>query len=468
MWCSATALCKCWVGCFHWGTHMAFDRDQTNFSQKMRFKIWTVYEVGMKFKHFKRERVLHDDRIEIVPNPKHFGVVLQSTVLTNCKQAPTPSAVGSVKQKFDDGAVLDMQERRFYRGNVGSLQYLSIDCLLWFAFRDKCLCEGDEATDRSFMDTTESIGPIFGKSPVRVLLILEQTMHHMVHFFASLVGQWFGWKCQGQEKSIEFETWGRWMSAVFCIKQTEVTRALKWWSWVLRCSIDHQWSNVDPRSLFFTGLEVLTELLLDSAAARGRCRREGVGTICHLSRQVLWLQQLAKRGVITVGACVHPQITAQIWRKSLFVHRFRQLMRWNGLVLDRHEKSVISDTEDGQGENDQRGTAVQTICDLWQGGGGALDALGKLVRTIRGTNWVSGQVLGAVPQVVDTLSEDSSSGSAGHGEMAWVVVTQVYERTTCAWLLANATFFVVIAQKRVVTMGFLLMLCIRHCANEQQ
>ena len=228
------------------------DLDQTNFSQKIRFKNWTVYEVGMKFKHFKRERVLHDDRIEIVPNLKHFGVVLQSTVLTNCKQAPTPSAVGSVKQKFDDGVVLDMQERRSYRGIVGSLQYLSIDCCdMHF---ETCLCEGDEATDRSFMDTTETIGPIFGKSPVRVLLTLEQTMPRMVHFFASLVGQWFGWKCQGQEKSIELETWGRWMSAVFCIKKTEVTRAVKWWSWVLRCSIDHQWSNVDPRSLVVHGI----------------------------------------------------------------------------------------------------------------------------------------------------------------------------------------------------------------------
>ena len=105
---------------------MAFDRDPRRIwikpisFQKIRFKIWTVHEDGMRYEPFKRERVLHDDMIEIVPNPKHFGVVLQSTVLTNCKQAPTPSVVGSVKQKLDDGAVLDMQERRFYRGIVGS------------------------------------------------------------------------------------------------------------------------------------------------------------------------------------------------------------------------------------------------------------------------------------------------------------------------------------------------------------
>ena len=67
------------------------------------------------------------------------------------------------------------------------------------------MCEGDEATDRSFMNTTETIGPICGKSPVSESLIHFGT-DHAPHgaFFASLVGQWFAWKCQGQEKSVEF------------------------------------------------------------------------------------------------------------------------------------------------------------------------------------------------------------------------------------------------------------------------
>ena len=86
------------------------DLVQTNFSQKDHFKIWTVYEVGMIYEHVKCERVLHDDRTYIVPNSKCFGVVLQSMVLTNCKQAPTPSVAGFVKQKLD--ADLDMQECR--------------------------------------------------------------------------------------------------------------------------------------------------------------------------------------------------------------------------------------------------------------------------------------------------------------------------------------------------------------------
>ena len=52
------------------GPRPALDLVQTNLSQKIRFKIWTVYEVGMRYEHLKRERLLHDDRTQIVPNPK--------------------------------------------------------------------------------------------------------------------------------------------------------------------------------------------------------------------------------------------------------------------------------------------------------------------------------------------------------------------------------------------------------------
>ena len=48
-------------------------------------------------------------------------------------------------------------------------------------------------------------------------------------------------------------------------------------------------------------------------------------------------------------------------------------------------------------------------------------------------------MLGATRQVADTLAEDSWSVAQWDTEkMARVVVTQVYERTTCARLLANA------------------------------
>ena len=68
-----------------------------NFSQTIRFKVRTVYEMGMRYEHLKRERVLHEDRTEIVPKPMYLRAVLRSMGLTNFNAAPTPSAAGSVK-----------------------------------------------------------------------------------------------------------------------------------------------------------------------------------------------------------------------------------------------------------------------------------------------------------------------------------------------------------------------------------
>ena len=109
------------------GPRPALDLVQSNLSQKIRSQIWTVYDVGMRYEHLKRERLLHNDRTEVTPKPKYLRVVVHSMGLTNVKPAPTPSTAGSAKHKPDDDADLDMQECTLYRGIVGSLQHLSND-----------------------------------------------------------------------------------------------------------------------------------------------------------------------------------------------------------------------------------------------------------------------------------------------------------------------------------------------------
>ena len=81
----------------------------------------------MRYEHLKHERVLHDDRTEIVPSPQYLRVVLHSMELTNCEPAPTPSGAGAVKQNPDDDADLDLQACRLYHRIDECLQYLSID-----------------------------------------------------------------------------------------------------------------------------------------------------------------------------------------------------------------------------------------------------------------------------------------------------------------------------------------------------
>ena len=50
----------------HHGTGLgpALDLDQASLSQRIRIKIWTVNEVGMRYEHLKRERVLYNDKTE--------------------------------------------------------------------------------------------------------------------------------------------------------------------------------------------------------------------------------------------------------------------------------------------------------------------------------------------------------------------------------------------------------------------
>ena len=106
------------------GPKLALDLGRINLSQTSRFKVRTVYDMGMRYEHLKRERVLHEDRTEIVPNPKYLRVVLHSIGLTNCTAAPTPNVAGSVTKKPDNDAELETQECRLYRGIAGRLQYL--------------------------------------------------------------------------------------------------------------------------------------------------------------------------------------------------------------------------------------------------------------------------------------------------------------------------------------------------------
>ena len=95
--------------------HRHWSRSKRTSSQKIRLFIWTVNEVGTRYEHLKRRRVLYNDRPEIVPNAKYLRVVLHNMGLTNCKPAPTPSVAGSI----DDDADLDMQECRLYLKLLG-------------------------------------------------------------------------------------------------------------------------------------------------------------------------------------------------------------------------------------------------------------------------------------------------------------------------------------------------------------
>ena len=154
------------------GPRLELDLVQSNLSQNIRFKIWTVFAMGMKYEQLKRERVLHNEKTEIAPNP-----MLHRMGLTNCKPAPTPSVAGCVKRKHVGDVDLDMQECRLYRGIVGSMRYLSIDrCDVQFQ-TNGCAKEVKQPTKASWTRLKRLARYLAGTQSARVALMKPGTDH---------------------------------------------------------------------------------------------------------------------------------------------------------------------------------------------------------------------------------------------------------------------------------------------------
>ena len=188
-----------------------------------------------------------------------------------------------------------MQECRLYRGGVGSLQYLSVHrCEV--QFETSACVKGDEATDKSFVDTT-------WRGPSHALL--------RVWSDSGWAGNVKGKKSQSSMK-IEVAGCHLWSASRMQKAPAHSSGEAEYYDAASATSETMLIREV----LLSMELEVRTEHFLDSAAARGICRCEGVGTVRHLSSTVLRLQQLVKRGVVVLGACTHPKGTAQTWGRS--------------------------------------------------------------------------------------------------------------------------------------------------------
>ena len=196
------------------------------------------------------------------------------------KPAPTPSAVRSVARKPDEDGDPDMRERRLKQRVAGSLQQVSID---------RC--------DRQIREGRPN-GAFLPVGPTTIGLRLSET----------------------RKVSLKIDVDG---CPLYSASRKQKARP-------------HSSGELEPvlfrEVLLFMGLEVQTELLPDSAAARGMCRRERAGTTRHLSTKVFWLQR------------------ADLETKSLPLHKLQQMRQWNRPVLDQSENSVNGDTYDGQDE----------------------------------------------------------------------------------------------------------------------
>ena len=84
--------------------------------------------------------------------------------------------------------------------------------------------------------------------------------------------------------------------------------------------------------LMFFGYRVEASLHVDSAAARGICRREGVGKVKSLEVRALWLQQVIKAKTLTLKTVKSHDNGADLGTKTLTTATLTQLRSMNSLV----------------------------------------------------------------------------------------------------------------------------------------
>ena len=92
--------------------------------------------------------------------------------------------------------------------------------------------------------------------------------------------------------------------------------------------------------LMFFGCQVEASLHMDSSAARGICRRQGVGKVKSLEVRTLWLQQVVKAKTLTLKTVQSQDNCADLGTKTLAAWTLSLLRKWNGLVDENAMDSV--------------------------------------------------------------------------------------------------------------------------------
>ena len=84
--------------------------------------------------------------------------------------------------------------------------------------------------------------------------------------------------------------------------------------------------------LMFFGCRAEASLHMDSAAARGICRREDVGKVQSLEVRTLWLQQMVKAKTLTLKTVKSQDTCADLGTKTLTAGTLNLFRKFNGLV----------------------------------------------------------------------------------------------------------------------------------------
>ena len=305
----------------------------TELATKIRLKHDIMEADGREYQHLKRTRVRHTTHTEIRPNPKYVEKVREQLGMTTCNPAPTPSVEAHRAERGQPGdEPLGVDGHKLFRTCVGSLAYFALD-------RDDVQYEVNMLAQDLAAPTASSM-----KRLKRLVRYLSGTMDMAVVMrrpFNTKPGvatlnvysdsDWAGdTLTRRSQSSVHIEVDGCPLHGASRRQNATATSSAEA-EYYAACAALSEAIHIREVLVFF-GYEVVMRLLMDSSAARGICRREGVGRVKHLETKCLWVQQYVKKKIVKVSDVPTADNKADLGTKTLSAARLEHLRRICGLM----------------------------------------------------------------------------------------------------------------------------------------
>ena len=246
----------------------------------------------------------------IESNPKYLDAVLELLGLEGAKDVPTPSVLAH-KEKLTTGEMLSPGETTVYRQCVGGLFYYTQD-------------RADAQYEVSVL------GSMLGKPTQGSMIALKRLTRYLKgtrHFVNKLeLDTDVDTHVTGLDGFSDSD-WASSTDSTLSLIATSSGMA----EFYAGCAIAEEMLLARDVLMFF-GCPVEASLHMDSAAARGICRREGVRKVKSLEVRTLWLQQVVKAKTFTLKKVKSLDNCADFGTKTLIAGTLSLLRNLNGLV----------------------------------------------------------------------------------------------------------------------------------------
>ena len=261
-------------------------------------------DVGDEIIFLKRShKLLEGNMLAISPHHKHVDQLMR---ITGIRQTSRPKSTPGhpLLDEVDETGLLDEKESSDFRSCVGILLYLSND-IPHCQHVIRHLSTGmSKPTTRMKDILRHLVSYLYGTRTVCLVLNFKGDsigIHHAYHEIDNVLhlecfsdSDWASNTKTRRSISSGYLCWGS--ALLYSSSRTQRVVALSSGEAEVYASSSAACDAVLLARIlnFITGCEVLILHLLDSSAARGILRRQGVGRIRHLSCRILWLQQLIK------------------------------------------------------------------------------------------------------------------------------------------------------------------------------